>query len=276
MSDCSSSATEDRAYDADFAFRRFIDVHGRPPSDAMLFNDVLHRIKTSDEILDPLRVFTTDKEFVKLYIKAQVGDAYNVPTLAVLRSEADVDAYDFPLNSCVKSTHMFNTVQFCDADSAVDKAIVKSWLGRNFYLISREANYARLRPKIIVEPILFGSKNLNDYKIFCYKGDPRLIMVDVNRWTKHERIFFDLDWNELDILLQFTRFEGPVERPERLAEMVEAARRLSAPFDFVRIDFYASGGGLFAGEITHCHGAGFSKFFAPEYERRMSSILFGG
>ena len=76
----------------------------------MTFNDVLYRIKTTDEILDPLRVFVTDKEFVKLYVKAVIGDEYNVPTLAVLRSIDEVRAYSFPPQCCIKATHSCDKV----------------------------------------------------------------------------------------------------------------------------------------------------------------------
>src|SRR5262249_54252237 len=74
---------ENRWGDRVYGFLLFYASHRRRPNNSMTFNDVLYRIKTTDKILDPLRVFITDKEFVKLYIKAVVGDEYNVPTLAV-------------------------------------------------------------------------------------------------------------------------------------------------------------------------------------------------
>src|SRR5688572_32797965 len=94
-----------RAGDKLASYARFVATHRRFPSDGKLFNDVLFKIKTSDEILDPLRVFVSDKEFVKLYVKAVVGEQYNIPTLAVLRSVQDVDNYDFPASCCIKATH---------------------------------------------------------------------------------------------------------------------------------------------------------------------------
>ena len=47
-----------------------------PSKNKMLFYDVLYRLKTSDEIRDPLRVFVTDKEFVRQHIQAVIGDQY--------------------------------------------------------------------------------------------------------------------------------------------------------------------------------------------------------
>src|SRR5262245_35832514 len=38
----------------------FLSKHKRLPGDEMLWNDVLYRLKTTDEILNPLRVFVSD------------------------------------------------------------------------------------------------------------------------------------------------------------------------------------------------------------------------
>ena len=53
----------------------FVIRHKRPPCDSLTFSDLLYRIKTSDEILDPLRVFVSDKEFVKLAYEQMKGQA---------------------------------------------------------------------------------------------------------------------------------------------------------------------------------------------------------
>jgi hypothetical protein len=46
---------ENRLGDNFIAFISFLRVHRRLPSHRLLFNDVLYRIKTTDEIIDPLR-----------------------------------------------------------------------------------------------------------------------------------------------------------------------------------------------------------------------------
>jgi len=53
---------ENRFGDTVFSWVSFVFYHGRlPDRNRMWFNDVLYAIKVSDEILDPLRVLTTDK-----------------------------------------------------------------------------------------------------------------------------------------------------------------------------------------------------------------------
>ena len=166
---------ENRWGDRVYGFLLFCAFHRRRPNNSMTFNDVLYRIKTTDEILDPLRVFVTDKEFVKLYVKAVVGDEYNVPTPAVLRSIDEVRAYSFPSQCCVKPTHSCGKVILRKDGAPIDYNKIESWFSKNYYRDFREANYRLLKPKIIVEPIIFPDETLVEYMIFCFHGKPRLI-----------------------------------------------------------------------------------------------------
>ena len=87
---------ENRLGDHFVAFIAFVRAHRRFPSRKLLFNDVLYRIKTSKELIDPVRVFVSDKEFVKLFVKAVAGDQYNVPTIKILHTIEEVRNYQFP------------------------------------------------------------------------------------------------------------------------------------------------------------------------------------
>ena len=73
----------------------------------------------------------------------------------------------------------------------IDFEKIRKWFFMNFYERSREINYKNLKPKVIVEPIIFNEDNLKDYKFFCYKGIPKIISVDFDRHVdggkKHKR-----------------------------------------------------------------------------------------
>ena len=90
-------------FDAILATLNFVIAHRRFPI-KKLFSEEFFRLKISDEIEDPLRQFTSDKELVKLFVKSIVGEKYNVPTLKILRNEADIDSYEFPTRCCIKPT----------------------------------------------------------------------------------------------------------------------------------------------------------------------------
>ena len=269
------SLPETRAGDRLVSWIRFVRFHGRPPSKAMHFNDVLHRLKTSDDILDPLRVFVSDKEFLKLYVKAVVGDRYVVPTIDVIRSADAVDSYEFPSQCCIKATHGTACVVLRKNGEPIDVALIKSWFDFNYYRVGREANYRLLRPKVIIEPLIFGSTDLHDYKIFCVNGEPKIIQVDVDRYVGHKRKYFDAQWNELDFSIKYPRTEKVIPRLQNLPEMLDVAAKLSKSFWFVRVDLYSNGTQVYVGEITHCADNCGGRFIPPSAERHVSDYLFG-
>jgi hypothetical protein len=253
----------------------FMRKHQRAPNGAMLWNDVWYRMKTSDEIVQPLRVFVSDKEHVKEFVREKLGDEYNVPTIAVLRSAAEVDSFEFPADCCIKPTHASGQVILRTNGAPVDRERIKRWFGIDYYRFGREWNYRGLQPKVIVEPLIFGGTNVEDFKIFCFKGEPRLIQVDIDRHTNHTRKFFDVEWNEQDFSIIYPRSAADFPRPASLDRMLAAARTLSAPFSFVRIDLYSDGDQVLVGEVTNCsENAG--GFFVPRSaERRASELMFG-
>ena len=265
-----------RRFDHFVAFISFLRLHRRLPGNKLLFNDVLYKIKTTDEIIDPLRVFVSDKEFVKLYVKAVAGDQFNVPTIKVLHTIEEARGYQFPADCCIKPTHMSGKVILRKQNSPIDFEKVDKWLKMSHYnRIDREANYKTLKPKVIVEPLIFDSDNLSDYKIFCYMGKPKLVQVDVDRQIGHARKIFDLDWNEMPFSLCYPRSSRLIEKPKNLDNMLAVASLLSSRFNFVRIDFYSDGEECFVGEITNCHGGAAESFMPKSGEMIASKMIFG-
>jgi TupA-like ATPgrasp len=265
---------ENRLGDKVFAWINFVRFHRRLPSDAKRYNDVLYRIKTTNEILDPLRVLVSDKELLKLYVSAVVGDQYNVPTIDIIRSVEAVDACEFPAQCAIKPTHASGRVILRRHGEPVDREEIKSWFRINYYRVGREANYRLLRPKVIVEPLLFGSSNVEDYKIFCVDGAPRIIQVDVDRYVGHKRKYFDADWTEQDFSIKYPRTDKILPRPSNLAEMLAVASRLSRDLWFVRVDLYSDGEKIYVGELTHCADNADGRFMPRAAEEIMSARLF--
>lgn len=266
---------KNRLGDRFISFISFFRAHHRFPTSKLLFNDFLYKIKTTDEISDALRVFVSDKEYLKLYVKATAGDQFNVPTIKILHSIEETEKYQFPTDCCIKPTHLSGEVILRKQSNLIDHEEISRWFSSTFYDVNREANYKTLRPKVIVEPLIFNSDNLFDYKIFCYLGKPKLIQVDVDRHANHSRKIFDLDWNEMPFSLGYPRSDRQIERPENLNTMLTVAGILSSRFNFVRIDLYSNGKECFVGEITNCHGNAGEKFIPESGEKIASQMIFG-
>jgi hypothetical protein len=257
------------------SFLNFLRVHRRFPTHKLLFNDVLYRIKTTDEIIDPLRVFVSDKEFVKLYVKAVAGDQFNVPTLKILHTIEEVQDYQFPSDCCIKPTHLSGKVILRRQKSPIDFEEIDNWFKRTYSDTTREANYKSLKHKVIVEPLVFDNDNLCDYKIFCHNGNPKLIQVDFDRYINHSRKFYGPDWNEMPFSLLYPLSSHQLEKPKNLDKMLTLATTLSSHFNFVRIDLYSNGEECLVGEITNCPENATGFFIPKSGEILASNMIFG-
>ena len=225
-----------------------------------MFNDHLLKLRADGSLLDPLRQFVTDKEHMKSYVAGAVGTRYVLETFAVLHAEHELDELRLSRFPCViKPTHMSGPVVIClDAQTPVDRALLRRWLHTDYYKEKREANYRHLRPKIIVEEYFSrdGRTPPRDYKIFCGFGRPRLIQVDADRFRNHTRNVYDLEWNRLPMTIKYPAGTEDDPKPPRLDEMIDVARLLAQPFTSIRVDLYADERAVKVGELTSCHGGG--------------------
>jgi hypothetical protein len=265
---------KDRSGDILFSLIIFIRIHNRLPQNTKTINDFLYRIKTSNEILDPLRVFITDKEFVKLYIKAVIGDEFNVPTIDILRKKEEVTDYPFPSDCCIKPTHASGQYIIRKKNETLNLRKIINWLDFNYYDLTREANYKSLTPKIIIEPVLFNNSNITDYKIFCYNGVPKLIHVDFDRLTCHTRKYFDTKWNGREFDIKYKKVDFEVPKPKKLELMLDIASKLSKPFSLIRVDFYTDDENVCVGELTNCAASASIPFQSYDSEVTASKIIF--
>jgi hypothetical protein len=258
-----------------FALAAFMLAHHRfPRAHRLSLNDQLFRLKVTGELENPLRTYVTDKEFVKQYVAMKLGESYNVPTIAVLRDLASCRNYHFPHRCVIKPTHLSGEVILRKHGEALDILQIESWFGRSFYEQGRERNYLSLSRKVIVEQFVFDDHEPADYKIFCVKGKPRVIQVDSQRHTAHQRNFYTADWLPLSCSLAHP--PGPLATaPANLEDMLRVAERLSRDFEMIRVDTYSNGRRVYVGELTNCHGNALERFDSPAGEREFSQALFG-
>ena len=245
--------------DAIVSVPQYIRRHRRIPRlvRPRLFTEHLLRLKLDGTLLDPLRQYVTDKEYVKHYIAGLVGQEYALETYEILRSAYDVHRLELKRVPCVvKPTHMSGEVLFyVDNHARLDAKLMTRWLRTSFYKLSREANYRFLKPKIIVEEFFSvdGKTPPSDYKIFCFFGHPILIQVDSDRFRYHTRNYYDVEWNRVPIEINYPSRSLDDARPNRLGEMLDVARELSSFFSSIRIDMYTNGDIVKVGELTSCH-----------------------
>jgi hypothetical protein len=132
-----------------------------------------------------------------------------------------------------------------------------------------------LKPRLICEKYLENTaeKSLYDYKIFCFGGEPEYIQVDIDRCKKHCRNFYDRDWQLQPFSFAYKKADKKIDKPERLSEMLEIARKLSEGYDFLRVDLFYYEDEIFFGELTF-HPGGGCEFITPyHYDKKLGDLL---
>ncbi len=266
-------------FDKILSFIQFFLIHKRLPSKKKIFNDMLYSIKTSKEIEDPLRIFVSDKEFCKIFLHQVIEKKYIVPNILVAKNFSEIDKFTLNSNCIIKPTHLAGKWIIKKGKNQldnIDKQKIESWFHQNQYYANRERNYLNLKPKIIIEPLLFNNENIIDYKIFCFNGQAKAVQVDFDRATDHSRSIYDIEWNKLNISIDFKMNEKKLIKPKNLNEMISLAEKIGKYFNFVRIDMYTNDKEIFIGEITNIHGGATEKFLPHGYlsEIYFSKILF--
>ena len=82
-------------------------------------------------------------------------------------------------------------------------------------------------------------KSIEDYKFFCFNGEPKVMFIATDRATDCRFDFFDMDFNHLDIENLHPHADKLIPKPEMFEEMKQIAAKLSRGMKFVRIDLYS-------------------------------------
>jgi TupA-like ATPgrasp len=234
------------------------------------FNEKLQWLKLHWR--DELASRCADKVAVRDYVSSRVGPQVLNRIHGVHERVEDIRWDELPAACVFKATHGSGWNILCHDRHAADRlsimATLSNWLRRNHFWMTREWVYRDIPPRVLIEEMLVGENGgiPNDYKVFCFHGQPAFIQVDLDRFGDHRRNIYDLDWRLLPLSIKFPR--APDANPEKppLALMLEMSSVLAAPFVHVRVDWFVANGALRFGEMTFFHGGGIEKFFPAEWE----------
>lgn len=244
-----------------------------------MFVEKIHWLKLHD--CTPLHTQCADKIRVREYVAATVGEDYLIPSLLTTYDPDDLTPERVTAERfVVKTNHDYDNVVVCRDRATFDwhgtRERMRARLARNWYASKRERAYRDIKPGVIVETFLDGvdGRDVDDLKIYCFHGRAELIQQISGRFTTTTLTMYDRDWQRLDVHRRGTPSANePQPRPPRLAEMLDVAERLAAPFRFARVDLYDSGGKTWFGEITFYPGAGMVLFDPIEYEYAYGALL---
>jgi len=221
-----------------------------------LFNEKLMLLKLKYYNNNALVIKCADKYRVQEYVKeCGLANILN-PIYATYDDANDIDFDILPDKFVLKCNHGCGFNIICTDKSNLDKQetikTLNKWLKKKFGKDTRELHYLKIKPLIICEKYIETNAGVlpNDYKIYCFNGEPKIILTCTEREKELKLNFFDLDWKELMLGHEKNRAQGEIKAPACLDQMIENAKILSSPFKFVRVDFYDLDGSPIFGELT--------------------------
>lgn len=222
-----------------------------------------------------------DKHQEKSYLEEKGLGEYVPKTLQVGDSIDDIDFDALPEQFIIKCNNGYGNNVIVRDKSKMNKADIfktfNEWRVPSPIVFGREWAFFDVESKIMVEELLVShdgsQKELNDYKVMCFNGEPRVVWVDTNRSTDHKRNFYDVEWNPLDVESDCPVSRDAIPRPDGFGKMLEIARRLSKDFPFVRVDFYDVNNRVYIGEMTFYPWSGCVNFKPDDFDFKLGEMF---
>ena len=194
-------------------------------------------------ILSSEHAFFVDKLNVKEFIHQQTNGRCKVgEVVKILDSYEDICEADLQEGTVIKTTHASGWNIFVTPRMNIVKVKerLKSW--NTVYIGNNEQHYKYIPPRFFIE------KRIHDYKygytqkavtfmFRCIHGQPISINVrDFSKETPYSSDAMQNNYRMDGTLIEKAKF--PFEFPPEVPTMIELAKLLSKPFEFVRVDFY--------------------------------------
>lgn len=255
-------------------FRRFINFNN-----PKTFNEKIQWLKLNYRNEEYTKL--VDKYRVKQYITKLIGEEYVIPTLGVWNNVDDIDFKSLPEKFVLKCNNDSGGIVICknkkDFDEAKAKSFLKERLKNNGYWYGREWPYKNVKPCIIAEKYMEDSisKDLKDYKFFCFNGSMEFFDIDIDRFIEHRSNYYDRNGNFLPFGKTYCPpdYTKKIEMPKNLDKMIELAETISHNTVLSRIDFYEIDGQVYFGEITFYPGSGFSPFTDEKWDYKLGDMI---
>lgn len=246
------------------------------------YNEKLQWLKINDKHAEYSKL--VDKLAVRKHIEEVLGKEYLFPLLGYWESFDDIDFSELPEQFVLKCNHDSGSTKVIKSKSSLTENDMENLrkhfsvrLNEDFFFAGREYPYKGIKPYIIAEQMMIDESkpesSIEDYKFFCFNGEPKVVLIVTDRSTNCRFDYFDMDFNHLDIIDHCPHSDKPIKKPVCFDEMKEIASRLSQGMKTVRMDLYEINGKIYFGEYTFFSGGGFDLYVQPKWERQMGDWI---
>lgn len=268
------------------AFKKKMDL-----KNPKTLNEKISWLKIYNYNQNPLIAQCADKYRVREYIKECGLEDILIPFYGVYKT-ADEIPWDSLPNQFVLKWNFgagYNIVctdkKETDRDAVLSK--MKKWGKDKYWLTHSEMQYKHSPKRIVCEKLLNADETKNiktnewvapkDYKIYCFNGEPKFIMVCVGREkNNHPKFyFFDERWQLARINRDSKNapMDFSLDKPRCFEKLINSAKALSRSFPFVRVDLYAVEDKVYFGELTFTPSGGLDSNRLEETDIMMGNML---
>lgn len=149
-----------------------------------------------------------------------------------------------------------------------------NWNNGFNYSFNRVGKYSKQR--LFIEEYIESCDNqVYDYKFLYFHGELKIFWIDVDRYKKHCRVFFELKDGNPVVLYNFSKIKNPYELiPKNFDKMKTLAKKAAKEFPHVRVDFYDLGDRVLFGEFTFTTNSALSyNMFPRELDEKLGEYL---
>lgn len=244
--------------------------------------------RTFDEKINWIKIYENDdrkrrladKVLVRDWIEEKIGAKYLTNLYGVWKSFREIEFDKLPISFVLKTNHgsSYNLIVTDKSNldiEAVNKMFTK-WINTNFAYNLLEMHYKNIQPLIMAEEYLDNKGlPLATYKVWCFNGEPKFIKVhpNVDGVYSVKGAVYDIDWKRLPFYIVET-YDGEIEKPANLEELLQISRILCEDFNMVRVDFHRLYDGNFKfSEMTFTPSAGNNLFIPEEYNKIIGDMF---
>ena len=243
-------------------------------------NEKLQVLKTREYYNNSLITTCVDKYQVKEYVKKlDVRKLYCAKLYGVYDDPSEILWDNLPSKFVIKCNHGCDYNILCNDKENLNieevNKKVSEWLIQDYWKGAAEYQYRYISKKVLVEEYL--GDNLEAYKFYCFHGEPKVVYLSMANEEGEKDFyldFYDMEWNHLGIgLASHAHYPGVISKPDGLSDMIDMAKKLSAPFPFVRVDLYYVNGKVYFSEFTFMPTAGYMKLEPKGTDKEWGSWL---
>lgn len=264
---------------------RYRRVHGRWPNlrAPETFTEKVFWRKLYD--CNPLFTSCTDKFLVRRYVEARVGPKVLVPVILDTKHPEDLRRLGSWTNTVIKANHGWKMMEIVTDKEPWEEEKTRiigqchRWLAMSHAGHNLERHYAGIDPRIMVERFIGDQRSAPlDCKIHCFRQEDgtvrKAVQLVSDRFGTKSMCYYIGGLAEEHVV----RESG--ESPPRIStahtplviEAMSLSDRLSADFDYVRVDWMITAAELYFSELTFTPGAGLSQSMGPDLDRALGRI----